>query len=120
MRHSNNTAEALVDSPTLYINPKENDSTIYWLQEGANYFGRDAWNHILYPGNNVALFAGILFLKNDQVLMRVAAGQKIIHNNKPVDNVLIYAENTSLELKYGTSTFRIVRVGKRFGLSVAL
>jgi len=118
MQHST-IAEDLMESAPLYITA-DNDSKVYWLKEGANYFGRDSWNHIVYPGDNVALYAGILFLKGDQVLMRVAAGQKIIHHKKPVDNIFIYAENTSLELKYGSSTFRIVRVGDRFGLSVII
>ncbi len=119
MQHINDEAELVLENRVIDdFSASDDTSNIYWLKEGANYFGKDLSNHIIYPGDDGALFAGILFLKNDQVLLRVAAGQRILHNRKPVDNIFIFAENTSLELEYGASRFRIVRVKNLYGLLV--
>ncbi|NOT73800.1 MAG: hypothetical protein HOP08_02650 [Cyclobacteriaceae bacterium] len=118
MTRNQNAAVLTLDSPIARFSVSDANPNVHWLKEGANYFGRAASNTIVYPGGEVALFAGILFLNEDKVLMRVAAGQKILHDNKAVDNIVIYAEHTPLILEYASFKFKILRKGDRYALSI--
>jgi hypothetical protein len=97
---------------------REEESGYFQLKEGANYFGRDAWNDIVIPVEDAAHYAGILFLNGDQVLIRVASGQKITHDRKLIDNVIIFGENTSLILEYRKLRFKIIHRDGRYGLAI--
>jgi hypothetical protein len=95
----------------------ETQSGPFWLHEGANYFGSNPANRIVFPFDGVAPFAGIFFLRNDTVLMRVASSVVIAHEKKPVDNILIYHESIALVLTYGELRFRIIKENGRYAVS---
>ncbi|CAN5549773.1 hypothetical protein BH10BAC4_BH10BAC4_16550 [soil metagenome] len=105
-----------VAKQTRQLRISENNSYIHWLNEGANYFGKGASNNIIYPGQEAAMFSGILFLNRDRVLIRVAAGERIMHKKKSIDNILIYERNTSLVLEYGSFKFQVINEQGRYGL----
>ena len=103
----NQNQPAFIETPTFEF-PIENRAVENCLKEGANYFGSNPANSIVFPGEAVAPFAGILFLRNNSVLMRVASSVDIKHNQISADNLVIYTEDIALVLTYGELKFRIL------------
>lgn len=87
-----------------------------WLTEGANYFGSHTANRIVFP-KEVVPFAGIFFLREDSVLMRVAVTANITLEDQPVDNVVIFGSGAPLTLSCGDLRFRIIESEGRYAVS---
>ena len=96
----------------------ENNTHVHWLKEGANYFGKNPLSDIVFPGEGVSFYSGILFLNKGRVLLRVAAGQKILNKKKQVDNIFIFENGSSLILEYCSFKFQIIGEQDRYGLLI--
>ena len=87
---------------------EENDRVFIDLKDGANYFGRDPWNHMVLKGEGIAPYSGILFLKEGRVFLRAAEGQKITHQGELIDNKFVYSGEVGLLLECGPHKFRVI------------
>ena len=102
---------------TMQLKDSHSPHTIFWLQEGANSFGSHPRNNIVFP-SPVAHFAGILFLKNDTVLIRTAESANITHQKKPIDNEVIFNPTKSLVLEVGLHQFQVIHQNGKLGVEI--
>ena len=93
------------------------DKSFYLLKEGPNTFGSNLRNNLIFPECFVN-YAGIFFLKNNKVNIRVAEVANITHNNQPIDDVVIFEDTKSLTLEGNGYYFQIVN--KQGALGVEL
>jgi uncharacterized protein len=63
---------------------------IYWLNEGKNSFGSGSDQDLKFPDGTIPAHAGIAELSDGQVLMRVANGVEITHEDEPVNEMVIF------------------------------
>jgi hypothetical protein len=83
------------------------DKSFYLLKEGPNTFGSNLRNNFVFP-KCFAGYAGIFFLKNNKVSIRVAEVANITFNNQPIDDVVIFDGAKSLTLEGNGYYFQIV------------
>ena len=102
---------------TMPLKDSPSSHTIFWLQEGANSFGSHPRNNIIFP-SPVALFAGILFLKNNTVLIRAAEIANITHQKNPIDNEVIFSHAKSLVLEVGLHQFQVINQNGKLGVEI--
>ncbi len=95
---------------------QEKERVFIELRDGANYFGRDPWNHIVLKGDGIGQYAGIFFLKEGKVFLRPAVGQKIMNDNKLVEGLFIYSGESGILLECGLHKFRVATDRGRIGI----
>ena len=65
---------------------------LYWLEQGANDFGSDPSNPIVFPGANVPPRVGTFILNGDAVRMDVAPGVVVTSDGEPVTSLLLSSD----------------------------
>jgi len=90
---------------------------LYWLEEGANSFGSDPSNDIVFP-EKVEVFCGSVVLDSGSVSLRVADGVAISLNDSLVKDVELrddHSGNTTY-LQQGDLAWYIIKRGERYGI----
>ncbi len=63
---------------------------IYWLQEGENSFGSGDDQDLVFPEGTIPAHAGTMILDNGVITMKVAEDVTILHDGKPVAEMIIF------------------------------
>ena len=91
---------------------------LYWLEEGANSFGADLANDLVFPAGKAAADLGVLHRSGRQVRLDSAAGAAISHEGGPVESLELTsdADGEPTKLEHGSLTFYTIERGERVGL----
>jgi hypothetical protein len=95
---------------------------LYWLKEGENRMGADSSNEIIFPLERSPKYAGSIFLKNGELLLKSPkfAGIKV------KDSIVVEIKITSDEsgnakptvMELGSLTFFVIKRGEQLGVRV--
>jgi uncharacterized protein len=90
---------------------------LYWLRPGANGFGSDSSNPLVYPAAYVPPKLGDFVLENDTVRFDVAAGVDITDGGAAIrSTVMTYDGDHPTVLRSGSLEWLIIRRGDRLGV----
>ena len=65
---------------------------LFWLEQGANGFGSDSANPIIFPGTDVPLYIGTFIRNGESVRMDVAPGVTVTHEGEPVTSLALSSD----------------------------
>jgi hypothetical protein len=88
---------------------------LFWLEPGANTFGRAAESGIVLPGE-VPETLGTFYLKGDTVLMELTAGNTVKVNGLEVDSYPLSAQATAPVVIYKHLSWTLIGRGGKFGI----
>jgi uncharacterized protein (DUF1684 family) len=95
---------------------------LFWLKDGENKMGADTTNEIIFPAERSPKYAGLIYLKNGELRLKVAKGVEIKVKDSLVLETKIQsdqsgkAEPTAMQL--GSLTFYVIKRGDKFGMRV--
>jgi uncharacterized protein len=91
---------------------------LYWLKEGANTFGGDDSNDIVFPEGKIPSKAGIFLLREGEVQMIVQPGINILMDSVQIKSGVIYDSGKSIQpkLTYGSLQWFIIKRDNQFGV----
>lgn len=91
---------------------------LFWLQPGANRFGADSSNQIVFPKDKIAPFAGEFILAENQIKIKVRPGVKITTNGQAVSEMVLLtdADSAATILEAGVLSWFIIKRGEKFGV----
>lgn len=81
---------------------------MHFLEEGENRFGSGDDVDIQFPEGSIPEFAGTITLQNDTVVISVAEGVDITHDNNLVDTMVIYDGEDAPAIEYGSLEWIII------------
>lgn len=91
---------------------------LYWLAPGANSFGSDNSNQIIFPGRGTPGFMGTLSLDGDSVSIEVANNVEIINDGNPIRQSGLKKDSSGEPdiLSWGSLSWYIIQRGDRIGV----
>jgi uncharacterized protein (DUF1684 family) len=91
---------------------------LFWLDEGANTFGSDPGNALVFPADKAPGRAGVFRLARRQVTVEVEPGVPITQAGRPVDSLALAsdAQGEPTVLDLGSLSFFVIERGERVGI----
>jgi uncharacterized protein (DUF1684 family) len=95
---------------------------LFWLKDGENKMGADTTNEIIFPAERSPKYAGLIYLKNGELRLKVAKGVEIKVKDSLVLETKIQsdqsgkAEPTAMQL--GSLTFFVIQRGEKLGVRI--
>ncbi len=91
---------------------------LYWLKEGANTFGSDESNDLVFPKNKIPANAGLLLLRNGTVTLTALPGVEIFSNEKKIKSEVVYHPDSTKQptLVHGSLRWFIIKRDNLFGV----
>ncbi|NOX38376.1 MAG: DUF1684 domain-containing protein [Calditrichaeota bacterium] len=92
---------------------------LHWLKEGANPFGSDSSNAIVFPPK-VPAFMGTFYLRNGLVTVKIRPGVSVYYQDQPVDSLELQHDLTGEPtiLSHGTLQWYIIKRGDRYAVRI--
>lgn len=93
---------------------------LFWLKPGANGFGSDPGNRVVFPKGSSPGLAGTFRLDQGVVRVRVNPSVAVTHGGKLVRDMELKsdADGDPTVLRYNSLIFHVIRRGERFGIRV--
>jgi uncharacterized protein (DUF1684 family) len=91
---------------------------LYWLNDGANQFGADSSNDIIFPTGKAPDYIGILTLENDEITINIKSNVRVLHQGGPIQSLKLKtdAEGESTVLSLGSLSWFIIKRGERYAV----
>ncbi len=89
---------------------------IYWLEDGGNSFGSGADQDLQFPEGTIPEHAGIAELNDGQVIMRVADGVEITHEDESVEEIVLFDGENRPRVKHKDLEWFIDSRGDQHGI----
>ena len=106
---------------SLYLRSEQgwlNLAGLFWLREGANSFGSDSSNDIIFPPSSIARLAGTFFRSGDSVRLIADPEADITLGNLRVQDTVIFNEGKAIAplLAHGTLRWNIIKREDKIGI----
>jgi len=90
-----------------------------WLQDGANAFGSDSGNAVVFPPK-APPFMGMFYLKNGHVTVKIRPEVTVYHQGQRVDSLALQPDVTGAPtvLSHGTLHWYIIKRGERYAARI--
>uniref|UniRef100_A0A7V2ZMS0 DUF1684 domain-containing protein n=1 Tax=Ignavibacterium album TaxID=591197 RepID=A0A7V2ZMS0_9BACT len=89
-----------------------------WLKPGVNKFGSAKDNDVVIESDKVPAYMGEFIFKDSTVIMKVYDGVNIIHNGKPVKEIVMIDDQKKdmTVFEYGTIKWNLIIRGDQYGI----
>lgn len=89
-----------------------------WLKPGVNKFGSAKDNDVVIESDKVPAYMGEFIFKDSTVIMNVYDGVNIIHNGKPVKEIVMIDDQKKdmTVFEYGTIKWNLIIRGDQYGI----
>lgn len=89
-----------------------------WLKPGVNKFGSAKDNDVVIESDKVPAYMGEFIFKDSTVVMKVYDGVNIIHNGKPVKEIVMIDDQKKdmTVFEYGTIKWNLIIRGDQYGI----
>ncbi|MCX8105623.1 MAG: DUF1684 domain-containing protein [Ignavibacterium album] len=89
-----------------------------WLKPGVNKFGSAKDNDVVIESDKVPAYMGEFIFKDSAVIMKVYDGVNIIHNGKPVKEIVMIDDQKKdmTVFEYGTIKWNLIIRGDQYGI----
>lgn len=88
---------------------------LFWLKEGANTFGSDESNDLVFPKGKCPAFMGKFYLENGQVSIAVASGVEVKGTSSDKNDV-VFPSSAPKILQYQSLKWFVIKRGEKYGI----